>query len=431
MTSPAARLDTGKDLPGRAAAAQRRVLAVLVAAQVLSGAGLAAGITVGALLAQEMLDSTRLSGVPSGLFTAGSAVAAVLVGRVSQRHGRRPGLAAGYAAGAVGSAGVIAAAVADSAPLLFLSLFVYGAGSATNLQARYAGADLADSRHRGRAVSTVLVATTLGGVVGPNLAAPTGAVAQALGMPRLAGPFLLAGAAYAAGALFLAVWLRPDPLLLAREIAASPKDPEGPAEGAADPPDTAAPPRHGLPLGAGIMGLAQLVMVAIMTMTPVHMHAHGHTTAASGLVISLHVAAMFLPSPLTGWLVDRVGRLWTACASGVVLLAAGLLAASAPPASLPLLAVALVLLGLGWNLGLISGTALITDSAALATRARTQGMVDVAIAVSGAVGGMASGFVVADAGYPVLAAVGGALALTLLPAVALAGRARSAPHGRA
>ncbi len=144
MTSPAARLDAGEDAPAGAAAAQRRVLAVLVAAQVLSGAGLAAGITVGALLAQEMLDSTRLSGLPSGLFTAGSAVAAVLVGRVSQRHGRRPGLAAGYAAGAVGSAGVIAAAVADSAPLLFLSLFVYGAGSATNLQARYAGADLAD-----------------------------------------------------------------------------------------------------------------------------------------------------------------------------------------------------------------------------------------------------------------------------------------------
>ncbi len=178
------------------------------------------------------------------------------------------------------------------------------------------------------------------------------------------------------------------------------------------------------------MGLAQLVMVAIMTMTPVHMHAHGHTTAASGLVISLHVAAMFLPSPLTGWLVDRAGRLWTACASGVVLLAAGALAAGAPPTSLPLLTAALVLLGLGWNLGLISGTALITDSVALATRARTQGMVDVAIAAAGAVGGMASGFVVADAGYPVLAAVGGALALTLLPAVALLGRARSAPHGR-
>lgn len=407
-----------------ASVAQRRVLTVLVASQVLSGAGLAAGITVGALLAQDMLDSTSLSGLPSALFTAGSALAAVVVGRVSQRHGRRPGLAAGYATGALGSLGVIAAAVTGNAPLLFLALFVYGAGSATNLQARYAGADLADARHRGRAVSTVLVATTLGGVVGPNLAAPTGVLAETLGVPRLAGPFLLAGAAYAAGALILTVWLRPDPLLLARTLAAERlREAESSPEHQPDPQPPAAP-RGGVPLGAAIMALTQLVMVAIMTMTPVHMQHHGHGTAASGLVIALHVGAMFLPSPLTGLLVDRFGRLWIACASGVVLLAAGALAAGAPPSSVPLLSLALVLLGLGWNLGLISGTALITDGAALATRARTQGLVDVAIAVSGAVGGMASGFVVATGGYPLLAATGGALALTILPAVGLTARAR-------
>ncbi len=150
---------------------QRRTLRVLVGAQVLSGAGLAAGITVGALLAQDMLGSTSLAGLPSALFTAGSALAAVGVGRISQSHGRRPGLATGYAVGALGSAGVVLAAVLDSPVLLFVTLFVYGAGSATNLQARYAGADLADAGHRARAISTVLVATTLGGVVGPLLAA--------------------------------------------------------------------------------------------------------------------------------------------------------------------------------------------------------------------------------------------------------------------
>ena len=162
---------------------QRRTLRVLVAAQVLSGAGLAAGITVGALLAQDMLGSTSLAGLPSALFTAGSALAAVGVGRISQSHGRRPGLATGYAVGALGSAGVVLAAVLDSPVLLFVTLFVYGAGSATNLQARYAGADLADAGHRARAISTVLVATTLGGVVGPLLAAPTGHLAHMVGVP--------------------------------------------------------------------------------------------------------------------------------------------------------------------------------------------------------------------------------------------------------
>ncbi len=385
---------------------------VLVSSQILSGAGLAAGITVGALLAQDMLGSSDLAGLPSALFTAGSALAAVTIGRISQARGRRPGLAAGYLTGAVGSAAVIAAAVAGNPVLLFVALFVYGAGTATNLQARYAGADLAAPAHRARAVSTVLVATTLGGVVGPNLAAPMGDLADALGIPTLAGPFLLAGVAYALAALVLAVWLRPDPLLLARAL-----DLRQPPEAAVA---TAVRTRGpGLMPGALTMILTQLVMTAVMTMTPVHMHDHGHGTAASGLVIALHVGAMYVPSPLTGWLVDRYGPTLVAAASGLTLLAAGITAAAAPADSVTLLTLALALLGLGWNLGLVSGTAMITDAVPLATRARTQGLVDVSIAIAGATGGLSSGLVVATAGYPVLALTGGILAVAVLPAIAV------------
>ncbi|QKW04362.1 MFS transporter [Streptomyces sp. NA02536] len=396
--------------------AQRRILRVLVASQVLSGAGLAAGVTVGALLAQDMLGSTSLAGLPSALFTAGSALAAVAVGRISQARGRRPGLATGYLTGAIGSAGVITAAVVDNPVLLFIALFVYGAGTATNLQARYAGADLAAPGHRARAVSTVLVATTLGGVTGPNLAAPTGAFAETLHIPGLAGPFILSGIAYALASLVLALWLRPDPLLLARALAQTARpDAAVPAAGKAT--DTTED-RGGVVLGALVMVLTQLVMVAVMTMTPVHMHDHGHGTAASGLVIAIHVGAMYLPSPLTGRLVDRRGRLRVAAASGITLLAAGVLAATAPGDSVTLLALALALLGVGWNFGLVSGTAIITDTVPLATRAKTQGMVDVAIAIAGATGGMASGIMVAAAGYPALALTGGVLSLALLPAIA-------------
>ena len=403
---------------------QRRTLRVLVVAQVLSGAGLAAGITVGALLAQDMLGSTGLAGLPSALFTAGSALTAVAVGRISQDRGRRPGLATGYVVGAVGSAGVVLAAVLDSPVLLFPMLFVYGAGSATNLQARYAGADLAEPGHRARAISTVLVATTLGGVLGPLLAAPTGHLAHMAGLPHLAGPFVLAAAAYAAAAAFLATRLRPDPLLHAREVAAS----EAAATAATPGPVPAAAPAevtHGVLVGATVMVLTTMVMVAIMTMTPVHMHDHGHGTAAAGLVIAVHVAAMYLPSPLTGRLVDRVGRSRMAAASGVTLLLAGLLAASAPDDSVVLLALALALLGLGWNFGLISGTAIVTDAVPIETRARTQGLVDVSIAISGAGGGLASGVVVDVAGYSTLSFVGGLLALAIVPAIAAAARPRS------
>jgi MFS family permease len=399
------------------AQAQPRILRVLVASQVLSGAGLAAGVTVGALLAQDMLGSTSLAGLPSALFTAGSALAAVTVGRISQARGRRPGLATGYLVGAIGSAGVITAAVLDNPVLLFIALFVYGAGTATNLQARYAGADLAAPGHRARAVSTVLVATTLGGVAGPNLAAPAGTFAVHLGIPHLAGLFVISGAAYALAALVLALWLRPDPLLLARIVAQAKEADAATHPAAADATDTSEG-RGGVVLGALVMILTQLVMVAIMTMTPVHMHDHGHSTAASGLVIGIHIGAMYLPSPLTGWLVDRYGRIKIAAASGITLLAAGILAAAAPGDSVALLALALALLGLGWNFGLVAGTAIITDTVPLATRAKTQGLVDVSIAIAGATGGMASGIMVAATSYPALALTGGALSLALLPAVA-------------
>ncbi|MGH4030049.1 MFS transporter [Actinomycetota bacterium Odt1-20B] len=396
----------------------RRVLTVLVVSQALGGAGMAAGITVGALLAEDLLGSTGLAGLPTALFTAGAALGAAVIGRISQRKGRRPGLALGHGAAALGSAGVVAGAAGGWAWLLLTSLFVYGAGTATGLLARYAGADLAPPERRGRATGTVLLATTLGAVAGPNLVGPTGSWAHAWGIPRLAGPFLLATVAYAAAGLVLWVWLRPDPLFLARPAPKPTAERQTPTT-----PPAALP--AGAVTGATVMITAQLVMIAVMTMTPVHMTGHGHGTQAAGFVIALHVGAMFLPSPLSGLFADRSGRLPVAAASGAVLLAAGLLAALAPPTSAPLLACALVLLGIGWNLALVSGTALITDAVPPERRASVQGLVDVGMSLAGATGGMVSGLVVAGAGYPLLATAAGVLALAVIPATALRGAARS------
>ncbi len=407
-------------------ALQRRVLTVLVVSQLLGGAGLAAGITVGALLAQDMLGSTGLAGLPAALFTAGSAAAALQVGRVSARHGRRPGLALGYLVGAAGSAGVAIAAIVDSVWLLLPALTVYGSGTATNLQARYAGADLADPQHRGRAISIVLVATTAGAVGGPNLVGITGDIAATAGAPPLSGPFVLAAVAYALAGIALLVFLRPDPLLVAMELSADPTGGAGDPVGgtSAEPAPETRPPtsRRTVLSGASAMVLTQVAMVAVMTMTPVHLTAHGHGLGAVGVVIAVHVAAMFLPSPLTGWLADHYGRLPVLAAAGAVLIAAGFTAALADPDSVALLGLALGLLGLGWNLGLIGGTALVTDVTAVVDRARTQGAVDLTIALAGATGGIASGGIVAAAGYPLLALLGGVAGLLMLPIVLVAKR---------
>lgn len=445
-TAAAPTADPGADPVQLHDRVQRRVLTVLVLGQLLAGAGLAAGVTVGALLAEDLLGGPGLSGLPSALFTGGSALAAVAVGKLSQARGRRPGLAAGFAFGALGAIGIVVATSIESLPLLFLSFVIYGSGTATNLQARYAGADLATPERRGRALSYVLLGTTAGAVAGPNLVGPTGAVAESLGLLPLAGPFLLAAVAYGGAALVISLLLRPDPLLEARRRETAAVGSATPSSssitsssgvttaavsgaavsGAAVPDITSSHAGADAPAriwtgdvitGVAVMALTQFVMVGLMTMTPVHMRAHDHAVTVVGLVISLHVAAMFLPAPLSGYLVDKFGTRLVAVSAGLVLLTSGVLAAVSPPQSTVLVTTALILLGLGWSLGLVAGTTVLTTSVPTSVRATVQGQADVAVALSGAAGGLLSGLVFAWIEFRGLGFALAALSLIVVAAV--------------
>ncbi|WP_339230568.1 MFS transporter [Oceanobacillus sp. FSL K6-2867] len=400
------------DNPEKQKQLYKRTLIIIVISQMFGGAGLAAGITVGALLAEQMLGTNAFAGVPAALFTLGSAGAALAVGRLSNRFGRRMGLATGFIVGGLGAIGVVLATVLNSVFLLFVSLLVYGAGTATNLQARYAGTDLATNKQRGTAVSIAMVSTTLGAVAGPNLVDVMGNLAETIGVPALAGPFILSAAAFILAGLVLFIFLRPDPFIIALKINANKKNAEPDAI-----PEKNQMNKKGIKAGAIIMVLSQIVMIAIMTMTPIHMGHHGHSLGAIGLVIGFHIGAMYFPSLVTGILVDKIGRPAMAIASGVILLASGVVAAIAPGDSLFFMILALVLLGIGWNFGLISGTALIVDSTEPSTRAKTQGTVDVFIALAGSSGGAMSGMVVAGSSYEMLSLAGGILSLVLIPVV--------------
>ncbi|WP_127530510.1 MFS transporter [Paenibacillus kobensis] len=397
--------------PERLRQLYRRTLAVVIISQLLGGAGLAAGVTVGALLAQDMLGTESYAGLPTALLTLGSAVAALMVGRLTQRSGRRAGLATGFLLGGAGAVGIIAAAAADQVWLLFLSFIVYGAGTATNLQARYAGSDLALPSQRAKSISLALVSTTFGAVAGPSLVEVTGHAAESVGLPTLAGPFMLGAVAFTLAGLFLLAFLRPDPHVIAKAIAQA-QLAEGSQTAVARQTN-----KRGIVIGASVMIITQAVMVSIMTMTPIHMKHHGHSLGDVGLVIGIHVAAMYLPSIVTGALIDRIGRTAMVYAAGLTLLSAGLVAALSPSDSMPLLILALALLGLGWNIGLISGTTLIVDSTDPATRAKTQGSVDVFVSLSGASGGVLSGMVVAGTSYAMLSLGGSLLSLILIPIV--------------
>lgn len=390
----------------------KRTLFVILLSQTLGGAGLAAGITVGALLAQQMLGIESLTGLPTALFTLGSALFAYIVGRITNSFGRRIGLSFGFITGGIGALGVVVAGNLNSITLLLISLFVYGAGTSTNLQARYAGVDLAKPNQRAKAASIAMVATTFGAVAGPNLVTPMGNVAESLGMPTLTGPFLLAMVAYILAGLVFYIFLRPDPLMVARAIEANkPTKPETIFTDHSKQQSM----RTGIMIGASVLILSHIVMVGIMTMTPVHMQHHGSGLSAVGLVIGLHIAAMYLPSLVTGALVDKIGRMKMVIASALTLTAAGALAALVPGESVVLLTISLVLLGLGWNFGLISGTAIVVDSTTLQNRAKIQGSIDVGVAIGGSAGSIFSSFIFAFSSYTILGFIGAYLSFMLIP----------------
>lgn len=401
--------------PQRRQQLHRKTLTTVVISQAFGGAGLAAGISVGALIAQDMLDTEALSGLPTALFTLGAALTAFLIGRATQRTGRRSALGFGFIAGGLGAIGVIIATQISSPVLLFASLFIYGAGTATNLQARYAGTDLAPAHRKGTAVSIAMVATTIGAVAGPNLIEPLGGLAERLGLVPLTGPFLLAAVAYIAAGIILVIMLRPDPYVIAQQLETQDTT-QTEKTTSAQPVDK---PSRLVWVGALVMVISQMVMVGIMTMTPVHMRAHDHSMGAVGIVIGLHVGAMWLPSLVTGPLVDRIGTRVMATSGGTILLISGLLAAFAPADSLVALVLALILLGIGWNIGLVSGTTLVVHGTQPDTRAATQGSIDVWYQIFGAGAGVVSGILMSAAGFGVLAVVGGILAIIILHALFL------------
>lgn len=385
----------------------KRTLWIVMLSQIFGGAGLAAGITVGALIARDLLGLTTLTGLPAALFTLGSAVTAFTIGRLTQRIGRRIGLSIGFFLGSLGAIGVIVGTTLEWIPLFFMALFIYGAGTATNLQARYAGTDLALPTQRGKAVSIALVSTTVGAVAGPNLVGPMGRFSALMGLPELTGPFILAAVAYLIAGLVLFIGLRPDPFLVAKELVLQKKS------GTEELIETTN--IRGVWLAATVLLITQFVMVAIMTMTPIHMEGHGARLEAVGLVISLHVAAMYLPSLVTGVAVDRLGRIPVIIFSSITLAITGILTLQAAGDNFWQMAVPLILLGLGWNLGLIAGTSLLIDSTSMEVRAKYQGTIDVLVAISGTLGSLVSGVIVGLTSYAHLGIVGMSLALLLVP----------------
>lgn len=455
---------------------QRRTVVLLSSAQVFGGIGTGATVSIGSILAVELSGSSVWAGAVATVMTLGAALAALPLASLADRRGRRAGQVTGLSAALAGTVLIVLSVVSGLFVLLVLGAVGIGVGTAASLQARFAAVDLADAEHRGRALSAVVWAVTVGAVAGPNLIQPGTVVGLALGLPPVAGPFVISSAGLLLAIVLLFAGLRPDPLLLAREIAAQDLATQEPAALDLDARRAGGkmqgtPPRRanqhsatarnaaGGSLVRGLRAIRQsraswlalsavvgahAVMVGVMSMTPLHLQelvagpgashaghaASGDVLVIIGFTISLHIAGMFALSPVMGWLTDKAGRTETIMIGFTTLIAAVAVAGFGQTSTVAV-AVGLVLLGMGWSAATISGSTLLAESVPQESRVLVQGVSDMLMGAAGAVGGATSGLILSWTGYLGLNMAGGLVGAAVLTAavVALVARRRSPAAG--
>jgi len=393
---------------------RRRLTGVLFGSVAIGRTGYIAAITMTTLVAEDMLGSATLAGLPGAISVLGTAFGGARLSALMDRVGRRRGLSTGYGIVALGAAGAAAATALGAFPLLVISMALFGFGASADNLARYAAADIYPAHRRGSAIAFIVWAGTIGSVAGPALLNPSEALGRAIGIDPLAGAYVVAGIAAAIAFGVVSVLLRPDPL---------------------DFTERGDPARAGAraPLSAMVwtaliaLSLGHVVMVLIMVMTPIHMRDNGHGLGAVGLIISAHTLGMFALSPIVGVVTDRVGRLPVILAGHSLLAVSGILAAVADESAIGLLALALFLLGLGWNLSFVAGSALLTEGADPAVRVRRQGLGDAVVWTSASAAGFGSGLLLTASSFAVLCIV--AACLTVLPLVLVLRRWRQPATG--
>ena len=387
----------------------RKITIVLFLSQSLSSAGFIAAFTVNALVGVDLSGQKAMAGVPGGVYVVGQAFGAMLWGLSMERIGRRWGLAVGQVIGVIGAAIAMSAVVGRSLTLFLVGLFLMGiARSAVDL-GRFAAAEVHLPAERGRAISYVVLGSTVGAVFGPLLVGPTGILAQLAGFTELAGPYSIGFIGLMLAAILIFAGLRPDPRDVGRELARLYPD---------------SVPRQGTRTLTGIIRqpgvivamvsvvFAQMVMMVPMSITSVHMKTLQHPLSAVSLVISAHTLGMFAFSIISGRMTDRWGRGQVIILGTVVMLISCLMAA--PSTGLMALLVALFLLGLGWNFAYVAGSTLLADQLSPGERAKTQGFNDLLLNLTSAASQVLSGVVYAVGGYGVMALTAAAASLAPL-----------------
>ncbi len=410
-----------------------RLLITIFVAQSLFSAAQISIITLHSIAAGILGGSDAAAGLPTTMVTFSHSIMAYFMGVIMGRYGRRNGLCTAYGIGLVGGILGVYAVLNGIFPLLLVSSATLGMARSGSQMSRFVVGEMFPIDKRAQMIGRVVFAGTIGAIFGPALVEPSSQLAKFLSLdivtgPALAqtqlaqsilpaaavselttGPWVVASFMYAISFLITFFFLRPEPALVAEQYSEPIVDPSKPDNGHKLSELLRLP---NVQLAILSMLICQMVMATLMTITPWHMHLADHSNAQVSLVIGAHVLGMFGLSPLTGYLIDRYGRVTMMVIAALILIASTII--SPLSTQMPYLIAGLFLLGLGWNFGYVAGSSMLADALSGADRTRVAGFNDMLVAFFAGLGTLSSGFLFSLGGFLFVSVGGGLLALLLL-----------------
>ncbi|MFN2602753.1 MAG: MFS transporter [Gemmatimonadaceae bacterium] len=342
---------------------------------------------------------TSLLGLGPALSLISSALTSFPAGRLMDRIGRVPVIAAGFAVGTLGAVLTSLGAYRQSGWIAIAGFILIGAAGATGSLIRAAASDMYPASRRARGISYVMVGAVAGAILGPLVFEPIFR-GRELSAPSLALPWL-AGGGLLLIALIIVINVRPDPKRIA-EIIEAETGQTPMRSGTSSTPLSELLRRPGV-VPAIIVGVTSYaVMTSVMNLTGyvIVQHRH-HPQHVIFPIIGAHVLGMYLLMPVVGSIVDRVGRP-RALAAGLLILAASTAGLMWFESVVPI-ALLLFGLGLGWNVSFVAATTQLANLAGPSERGKLLGFNDLVANLAGALLLLLGGYILDDFGLTALA----------------------------
>ncbi len=367
---------------------------LLTLCQTLYQLAVSVDLTLTAIVGMRLAPTMALATFPLTLITLTGAVASAAAGMLVPRFGYRRVMLTGAGCAALGGGMSTLAVVSGSFPMLCVGTSLVGLHKATGAYYRYLAADRAAAGRRSRALATVLSGGVAAAIVGPLAAAgsvnvlPKPYAASYLMVATvctLALPLIAAlsnataaapgarrqAAAAAAAAAGPATQAASTP---AAQAATSTVDPPAPAPRAAPTPLSEALRSGAFWDGTFALCVAGGVMTLLMAIGPLANAGAGHSMDQGAMIIQWHMIGMYAPSWVTGRMTTRLGPKRTALI-GTMCLVLGA-AVGAQGTGMLWMMGGLALIGIGWNVLYVAGSAFTVQSYPPGTGSRIQSAVE-------------------------------------------------------